>query len=55
MKAIIEDDEQWSNPADKEFLERCPDNTVLFALDTVGLACGPWTLTVIHAIKFPEE
>jgi hypothetical protein len=37
-----------------DFLSRCPDTAVLFAMESSGMACGPVSLTVIHAIKFPE-
>jgi hypothetical protein len=55
VKPILEDDENWLSPSDEEFLSRCPDTAVLFALESSGIACGPVSFTVIHAIKFPES
>jgi hypothetical protein len=55
IKKILKDDEDGLRPNEEEFILRCPDNTVLFALESCGMACGPVSLTVIHAIKFPEE
>lgn len=54
VNGLLEDDENWFSPSDEEFLSRCPDTAVLFALESSGMACGPVSLTVIHAIKFPE-
>ena len=54
VNALIEDEETWSSLSDGEFLARCPDTAVLFAFEFSGMACGPVSLTVIHAIKFPE-
>lgn len=54
IRDLVEDDESWFCPSDEEFLTRCPGTAVLFALESSGMACGPVSLTVIHAIKFPE-
>lgn len=40
--------------SDEEFLEKCPDTAVLFALESKSMACGPVYCTVVHAINFPE-
>lgn len=53
LKPIVED-EDFFHPSDEEFLEKCPDNAVLFALESKSMACGPVYCTVVHAIKFPE-
>lgn len=54
IKALVEDRENWLSPSDDEFLARCPETAVLFAMEYNGMACGPVSLTLIHAIKFPE-
>ena len=51
---LIEDDENWFSLSTEDFLSRCPETAVLFALEVSGMACGPVRLTVVHAIKFPE-
>jgi hypothetical protein len=53
LKELLEDEDSWSYPSDEEFLSRCPDTAVLFALEHSGMACGPVSLTAIHAIEFP--
>ena len=53
-KDLLEDDEDGFSPWDEEFLSRCPETAVLFGLESRGMACGPVSMTVIHAIKFPE-
>lgn len=54
VNSLVQDEENWCSPSDEEFLTRCPEMAVLFALESSGMACGPVGLTVIHAIKFPE-
>ena len=52
--ALVEDHGNWILRSQVEFLERCPDTAVLFALSDIGVTGGLSMLTVIHAIKFPE-
>jgi hypothetical protein len=48
-----EADEFEPSPCDDGFLQKLPDNAVLFALTEHGMACGPVSTTVVHGIKFP--
>ena len=47
-------DEMSPSPFEDEFQQTLPDNTVMFALTEYGMACGPVSFTVVHAIEFPE-
>ncbi len=40
-------------PHDDELLDALPDDAVLFALTQHGMACGPVSSTIIHAVRFP--
>jgi hypothetical protein len=55
INEIIQSSEERLTPDDEEFISSCPDNAVLFALKSCGMACGPASLTVIHAINFPDD
>lgn len=48
-------DEMPPSPYDDELVDALPDNAVLFALTEHGMACGPVSLTVVHAINFPQH
>jgi hypothetical protein len=41
-------------PWDDEFLESLPETAVLFGFELHGMACGPVSTTVVHAIRFPS-
>ena len=47
-------DELLPSPFDEEFQQGLPENTVLFGMTEYGMACGPVSLTVVHAINFPQ-
>ncbi len=47
-------DEFYPSPYEEDFQQTLPDNTVMFALTEHGMACGPVSWTVVHAIEFPE-
>lgn len=55
VNSILEDDENWVSPSEEGFLSRCPDTAVLFALEFSSMSCGPVSLTLVHAINFPES
>ncbi len=47
-------DELESCPFDEEFQQLFPDNAILFAFTSHGMACGPVSTTVVHGIRFPH-
>lgn len=51
LNELLEDDESSSDPSDDEFLSRCPDTAVLFALESSE--SWPVSIRVVHAFKFP--
>ncbi len=53
VKQILEEDDIL--PFDDETLEKFPETTVIFRLVSFGMACGPVSITVIHAINFLDE
>lgn len=53
LEQVSTEDEPEPCPFDEVLLDALPDNTVVFALTHHGMACGPTSLTVFHAIQFP--
>lgn len=54
LEDVIEDEDSYLFPSDVEFQDKCPDHSVLFAFESHGIACGPTSFTVVHAIEFPD-
>jgi len=40
-------------PWNEDFLNKLPDDVVMFGIEHHGMACGPVCTTVVYAIKFP--
>ena len=55
IERLTSDDGYEPSPFDDAFLEGLPDNSVLFSMIHHGTACGPVSMTVLHAIQFPEN
>ena len=52
--AYPDDVDEVYSPLDDEFLAKCPNHTVVFALTESGFACGPVSCTIAVGIKFPD-
>ena len=54
QEILSESDEgDMTVPWDEDFLARCPDGTIVFALSASGIACGPVSLTVCVGVILP--
>lgn len=42
-------------PNDEDFLNRLPEEAVVFGFEMCEYACGPSSFTIVHAICFPVE
>lgn len=53
LEKLTAEDDYEPSPFDDNLLEGLPDNSVLFSLTHHGMACGPVSTTVMHAVRFP--